>query len=95
MRLRPLGKHLLILPESPREKTESGILLTSLHNIKAEAWGKVVAVGPEVSGIDSGDRIFFRMGDATLVALDGVPHLLLTSEPKRDITLAVVSAEEV
>lgn len=61
------------------ERTSSGgILIPATAAVgKRLQWALVVAVGPNVRTIDSGDRVLFEPEDRSNVELQGVEHVLL------------------
>lgn len=79
-RIRPLGKQVLVRPDEKRTQTDSGILLPDNVREEPHGWGKVAAVGPDVKGIQAGDRVFFSIHAGTAVGLDDVMHRLITED---------------
>lgn len=52
------------------------------------AWGKVVAIGPNVRNVELGDRVLFEPEDRGAVELQGVDYVLLR---ERDIHAVAAS----
>ena len=65
--IKPIRKNILfifldeIVGGQFQTKTESGIILRSFDDsIKGERWGKVLAVGPEVTEVNNGEDILIE-----------------------------------
>lgn len=54
-KIRPLGDRVLVLPDSPEEVRESGLVIPQLAQEKPRS-GKVLAVGPGLPSLDTGER---------------------------------------
>lgn len=80
-----LADRLLVsLPSSEGERqSRSGILIPATAQVaKRLAWGEVVAVGPNVRSITTGDSVLFSPDDRYEVELHGDAYLILR---ERDI----------
>lgn len=75
---------LVSLPESEGErKSRSGILIPATAQVaKRLAWAEVVATGPNVRIIETGDRVLFNPEDRYEVEVRGDDYLILR---ERDI----------
>ena len=65
--------------ENAPEKTESGLLLPEEAREKMNV-GKVVAVGPDVEGLNLDDRVIYRQYSGTKVEWLGIEYMLIKSE---------------
>lgn len=79
MKIRPLGNRIVVRPDEFQETTASGILITAAQD-KATDTGMVVAVGPEVSGINQEDEILFVKDTGNKIELEGETLVTLTVE---------------
>lgn len=75
---------LVRIPTSDAERLSKGGLLipATAQMAKRLAWAEVVAVGPQVRQIQSGDRVLFNPEDRYEVDVSGEDYLLLR---ERDI----------
>jgi len=89
MKVRPLGKFLVVEPMTADER-DSGIVVsaTSVH-IDRVSKGKVLAAGPEVEGVKDGDTVLFMSYDRNRVDLDDT-HCYIVD---KDDLYAVVKSE--
>lgn len=89
MKIKPLGKNVLVKMKKQEQKTESGIVLPETANEDRPQIGEVKAVGEsEKIKVKVGDDVIFAKYSGTEVKIDKQEYLILKSE---DI-LAVVEA---
>ena len=74
-----MGEMALLEMENAPEKTESGLLLPEEAREKMNV-GKVVAVGPDVEGLNLDDRVIYRQYSGTKVEWLGIEYMLIKSE---------------
>ena len=77
--LEPMWEMVLLEMENAPEKTESGLLLPEEAREKMNV-GKVVAVGPDVEGLNLDDRVIYRQYSGTKVEWLGIEYMLIKSE---------------
>ena len=77
--IEPMGEMVLLEMENAPEKTESGLLLPEEAREKMNV-GKVVAVGPDVVGLNLDDRVIYRQYSGTKVEWLGIEYMLIKSE---------------
>ena len=77
--IEPMGEMVLQEMENAPEKTESGLLLPEEAREKMNV-GKVVAVGPDVEGLNLDDRVIYRQYSGTKVEWLGIEYMLIKSE---------------
>jgi chaperonin GroES len=77
--IKPLESYVVLLLEKEEQKTVSGIILTTEEKDKP-AFGKVVAVGPKVKGINIDDRVIYQSYSGTNVKFEGKEYLLIEAE---------------
>jgi chaperonin GroES len=74
---------LVQIPQNEERKSRSGILIPATAQIsKRLVWAEVVAVGPHVRSIKTGDQVLFNPEDRYEVEVQGEEYLLLR---ERDI----------
>lgn len=89
--VRLLHDRLLVKPEDGEgdRRSTGGILIPATAQVgKRLSWARVVAVGPNVRMVETGDRVLFELEDRAEVELHGIGYLLLR---ERDVH-AVASA---
>ena len=77
--IEPMGELVLLEMENAPEKTESGLLLPEEAREKMNV-GKVVAIGPDVKGLNIDDRVIYRQYSGTKVEWLGLEYMLIKSE---------------
>lgn len=87
-----LHDRVLVSEEKDGERHSSGgILIPATASVgKRLAWATVVAVGPNVRHMDSGDRVLFEPEDRALVEIQGGSYVLL-----RERDVHAVASEQV
>jgi len=75
-KIKPLDNRLLVQADAVKEKTNSGILVSSETQKKPNT-GVVVAVGPKVKALKSGDYITYPDYSGTVVVTDGSEYLIM------------------
>lgn len=79
MRLEPLGDMIIVRPDVAEEKVrESGLVIAAAQQ-ERPLLGEVVAIGPEVVNVESGDRVVFGRYSGQEMAYDDTKYLLLKS----------------
>ena len=77
--IEPMGEMVLLEMENAPEKTESGLLLPEEARETMNV-GKVVAIGPDVEGLNLDDRVIYRQYSGTKVEWLGIEYMLIKSE---------------
>lgn len=81
IKLRPLGKRILVQPDLPQEKTVGGLYIPeSASDDKKPANGKVVKLGTADSSkfhMKVGDIVYFKKYSPEEILLDGVKYLIV------------------
>ena len=77
--IEPMGEMVLLEMENAPEKTESGLLLPEEAREKMNV-GKVVAIGPDVEGLNIDARVIYRQYSGTKVEWLGIEYMLIKSE---------------
>ena len=77
--IEPMGEMVLLEMENAPEKTELGLLLPEEAREKMNV-GKVVAIGPDVEGLNLDDRVIYRQYSGTKVEWLGIEYMLIKFE---------------
>ncbi len=81
MKIKPLGKNVLVKMKKQEQKTESGIVLPETANEDRPQIGEVKAVGEsEKIKVKVGDDVIFAKYSGTEVKIDKQEYLILKSE---------------
>lgn len=76
-----LGSYVLIRKEKPVEKkSPGGIVIPQNAQAQSPAWGAVIGVGPEVSGVAVGDRVLMGKYSGSDVVVDDEPCVVVRLE---------------
>jgi len=84
VKIKPLGDRVVIKPEPPEEKTESGLYIPDTAKEKPQR-GTVIAVGPgrvengtkiEMS-VKEGDKVLYGKYAGTEITIDGEEYLIM------------------
>jgi len=84
--LNPKRLQVIAVPDTAKTQSEGGILLAEQGAEKPKT-AVVVAVGPEVIGIEVGERICYRAYAADEIKLDGKDYLIIDED---DVIAGVV-----
>lgn len=77
MTLRPLGDRVLVIPDAPRETTESGLALV-VDRLDPDVSGVVAALGPRCRGdVAVGQHITFAPHIGQEMAFQGTRYLVM------------------
>lgn len=80
MKIKPLGKRVLVKPVEQEQRTASGIVLPETAKESPQT-AKVVAIGNSEDGrIREGDLVVFSKYSRTNIKLDDEDHLILDSD---------------
>ena len=74
MKLKPLGKNLIIEQSKAQNKTTSGLIT---GNTEKPNEGIVLSVGDEINIIKSGDKVLFSMFGGNSIKYGGEEYLML------------------
>ncbi|RRD39588.1 co-chaperone GroES [Leptotrichia sp. OH3620_COT-345] len=76
MKIKPLGKRVLIKQVEQEEVTKSGIVLPGTVSKEKPITGEVLAIGKEVEDVKAGDKVIFEKYSGTEVK-DGDENYLI------------------
>lgn len=79
MSLQPLADRIVLEQVESEEKTSSGIILPDSAKEKPEQ-AKVVAVGPDVKELKTGDMVLYTKYDPNEVKVGGKEYLVVKEE---------------
>jgi len=77
--LKPLADRVVAVKEEAQSKTASGLYLPDQAKEKPVV-AKVVAVGPDVKGVKTGDRIVYKEYSTTELKIDKTEYLIVKEE---------------
>lgn len=77
--LKPLADRVVAVRDAAQTQTASGIYLPDNAKEKP-VLAKVVAVGPDVKGIKTGDKIVYKEYSTTELKIDGTEYLIVKEE---------------
>jgi len=77
--IKPLADRVAMVREEAMAKTSSGIYLPDNAKEKP-VLAKVVAVGPDVKGVKTGDKVVYKEYSTTELKVDGTEYLLVKEE---------------
>jgi len=77
MKIKPLGKRLVVKAVKQEEKTEGGIYLPETASKEKPQQGKVTAVGAEFKGVKIGDTVIFAKYGGTEIKIEDEDYLVL------------------
>ena len=86
MKIKPLGKRILIKQTEQEEVTKSGIVLPGTASKEKPIIGEVLAVGKKIEEVSVGDKVIFEKYAGTEVKDGEETYLIL----EKDIVLAIV-----
>ena len=77
MKMKPLGKRIVVKALEQEQKTEGGIYLPETVSKEKPQQGEVTAVGDEFKGVKIGDKVVFAKYGGTEIKLEGEDYLVL------------------
>ena len=77
MKIKPLGKRVVVKPWKEEEKTEGGIYLPETASKEKPQRGEVIAVGPDFKELKKGDKVIFAKYGGTEIKIDNDECLVL------------------
>ncbi|MBA7483836.1 10 kDa chaperonin [subsurface metagenome] len=80
MKIKPLGKRIVVKPLKQEEKTEGGIYLPETASKDKPQQGEVIAVGSDFKGVKKGDMVIFAQYGGTEIKVDNDEYLVLTAD---------------
>lgn len=86
MKIKPLGKRILIKQTEQEEVTKSGIVLPGTASKEKPIIGEVLAIGKEIEDVSAGDKVIFEKYSGTEIKDGDETYLIL----EKDNVLAIV-----
>ena len=81
MIINPLGDRVYIKPEKKDEQSKGGILFAPDPEAKPYTnIGEIIAVGPDVTEVQKGQRVLFGQYSGTLIELNNEKYLIMREE---------------
>lgn len=77
--IKPLADRVAMVREEAAAQTTSGIYLPDNAKEKP-VLAKVVAIGPDVKGVKTGDKVVYKEYSTTELKVDGTEYLLVKEE---------------
>jgi chaperonin GroES len=77
MKIKPLGKRVVVKALEQEQKTEGGIYLPETASKEKPQQGEVTAVGDEFKGVKIGDKVVFAKYGGTEIKIEGEDYLVL------------------
>lgn len=77
--IKPLADRVAMVRTEPAAQTTSGIYLPDNAKEKP-VLAKVVAIGPDVKGVKTGDKVVYKEYSTTELKVDGTEYLLVKEE---------------
>ena len=87
--VRPLGKKVLVAENKRDNVTSTGIIIEGSDRHGESKTGTVMAIGPEVTEVQVGDKILLDWSKAQLATVDGAQRVMILEEN----IVAVLEAE--
>ena len=76
----PLRDRVLIAENKTETKTESGIILDGVTSIRDSKSGTVIEIGPLVTDVAIGDKVFLDWSKAQMVKVGDAQRVLIKQE---------------
>jgi chaperonin GroES len=86
MEVKPLKDKVLVAENKAEVKSESGIILEGATSIRESKTGTVLAIGPDVTDVKVGDKIYLEWNKAQVVKIGDAQRVIIKQE---DIVAAV------
>lgn len=76
----PLKKRVLVAEMKNEVKSESGIILEGANSVRESRMGKVLAVGPDVTAVQVGDKILLDWTKGAMIKIDDAQRVMIDEE---------------
>jgi len=80
MSFRPLGKKVLVAENKRNNTTESGIIIEGADRHGESRSGTVLAIGPDVTQVQVGDKILLDWSKSAVTTVDGAQRVIVLEE---------------
>ena len=80
MEVKPLHKKVLVAQNKDEVKTESGIILDDAASVRESRTGTVLAIGPEVTMVEIGDKVLLEWNKAQVVKIGDAQRVIIEEE---------------
>ena len=77
MQLKPLTDKVLVAENNSETKSESGIILDHANSVRESKTGTVLAIGPDVTEVQVGDKVLLDWSKASVVKLGDAQRVVL------------------
>ena len=80
MDVKPLHKKVLVAENKGEVKSESGIILDDATSVRESKTGTVLAIGPEVTLVQVGDKILLEWAKASVVKIGDAQRVIIEED---------------
>lgn len=80
MQITPLKDKVLIAENKTEHKSESGIILEGATSIRESKTGTVLAIGPDVTEVKVGDKVYLEWNKAQVVKIGDAQRVIIKQE---------------
>lgn len=80
MEIKPLKKNVLVAENKSEHKSESGIVLEGATSIRESKTGTVLAIGPDVTEVKVGDKIYLEWNKAQVIKVGDAQRVMIKEE---------------
>lgn len=77
MQFKPLKDKVLVAENNSETKSEFGIILDDAKSVRESKTGTVLAIGPDVTEVQIGDKILLDWSKATVVKIGDAQRVVL------------------
>ena len=80
MEIKPLHNKVLVAQNKDEVKTEAGIILEDAASVRDSRTGTVLAIGPEVTLVEVGDKILLEWNKAQVVKIGEAQRVIVKED---------------
>ena len=80
MEIKPLKKNVLVAENKSEHKSEFGIVLEGATSIRESKTGTVLAIGPDVTEVKVGDKIYLEWNKAQVIKVGDAQRVMIKEE---------------
>ena len=77
MQFKPLKDKVLVAENNSEVKSESGIILDNANSVRESKTGTVLAIGPDVTEVQVGNKILLDWSKASVVKIDDAQRVVI------------------
>lgn len=80
MNVKPIKKNVLVAENKGEVKSESGLILDNATSVRESKTGTILAIGPDVTMVDVGNKILLDWTKGTVVKIGDAQRVMISED---------------